>query len=95
MPGRRKQKTVRRTESGRLPEHVCRDPFVTAELWIADTEQLALDTQLERMLGLLPEPDQAKAMRFRKREDRLRCVTGRLMIRALAAVRLGQADIPC
>ena len=94
MPGRRKQKTVRRTESGRLPEHVCRDPFVTAELWIADTEQLALDTQLERMLGLLPEPDQAKAMRFRKREDRLRCVTGRLMIRALAAVRLGQADIP-
>ncbi|MBQ5788481.1 MAG: ATP-binding protein [Oscillospiraceae bacterium] len=67
---------------------------MTTELWIADTELLALDTQLERMLGLLPEPDQAKAMRFRKREDRLRCVTGRLMIRALAAVRLGQADIP-
>ena len=94
MSGRRKQKTVRRTESGRLPDGVRCEPSVTTELWIADTEQLALDTQLERMLGLLPEPDQAKAMRFRKREDRLRCVTGRLMIRALAAVRLGQADIP-
>lgn len=94
MPGSRTQKTVRRTESGYLPDHLCRDPSVTTELWIADTEQLALDSQLEWMLALLPESDQAKALRFRKREDRLRCVAGRLMIHALAAARLGQADVP-
>ena len=64
------------------------------EIWIADTKLLELDRQLEGMLAQLPVAERERALRFRKREDRLRCATGRLLIRALAAERLGRADIP-
>lgn len=93
-PGSAIQKAGRRTESGGLPESAHRDSALTTELWIADTEQLALDSQLERMLALLTGPEREKALRFRKREDRVRCAVGRLMIHALAAERMGRADAP-
>ncbi|MBQ3374541.1 MAG: 4'-phosphopantetheinyl transferase superfamily protein [Oscillospiraceae bacterium] len=62
------------------------------DLWIADTEALELDRHLEQLLPLLPGFERERALRFRKREDRLRCAVGRVMIRALAAKRLGRAD---
>ena len=62
------------------------------DLWIADTEALVLDRHLEQLLPLLSGPERERALRFRKREDRLRCAVGRVMIRALAAKRLGRAD---
>ncbi|MCR5137047.1 MAG: 4'-phosphopantetheinyl transferase superfamily protein [Oscillospiraceae bacterium] len=67
---------------------------MTAGLWIADTQRLNLDARLEEMLPLLTGPEREKTLRFRKREDRIRCAVGRLLIRALAAERPGQAEAP-
>ena len=88
------RETGHRIENGHLPKAACRERALTTVLWIADTEQLALDHQLERMLLLLSADEREKALRFRKREDRLRCAVGRLLIRALASDRLGRADVP-
>ena len=63
------------------------------EVWIADTEFLELDRQLEGMMALLPAAEREKALRFRKREDSLRCTVGRLLIHTLAAERLGRVDM--
>lgn len=62
------------------------------ELWIADTKALGVERHLEELLLLLPGPERERTLRFRKREDRLRCVVGRVMIRALAAKCLGRPD---
>lgn len=94
IPGSGTQKTDHCSEIGRLPESACSVPAMRTELWIADTERLALDSQLERMLPLLTAAETEKVLRFRRREDRLRCAVGRLLIRALAAEQLGRADAP-
>ncbi len=62
------------------------------ELWIADTEALGLGQHLEELMLLLPGPERDRTLRFRKREDRLRYVVGRVMIRALAAKCPGRPD---
>lgn len=64
------------------------------ELWIADLRALGLDASLEQMLASLSAEAREKALRFVRREDRLRFATGRMMIRALAAKELGRSDAP-
>ena len=93
MLGSSTRKSGERTESVQLLESASRDRTMTTVLWIADTELLALDHQLEQMMLLLNAAEREKTLRFRKREDRLRCAVGRLLIRALASERLGRANV--
>lgn len=67
---------------------------MNVEVWIADTRALDLDRRLEQMLAGLPIDAREKALRFVRREDRLRCAVGRMMIRALAEKELGNPDAP-
>ena len=63
------------------------------ELWIADTDKLKPVMNLETLTALLPENEQAKSRKYVFADDSLRYVTGRILIRSLAALSGGQTDI--
>ena len=63
------------------------------EIWIADIDEIKSISDIRELTSLLPEYEQEKANRYRFREDSLRYVTGRLMIRHLAEISGGSRDL--
>ena len=64
------------------------------ELWVVNTRALGLSPHLNELLGLLPDDDRSKALRYRLPADRLRCAVGRVLIRSLAAETVGNYKAP-
>lgn len=63
------------------------------EIWIADIDEIKSISDIRELTSLLPEYEQEKANRYRFREDSLRFVTGRFMIRHLAEISGASRDI--
>ena len=61
------------------------------QIFITDIQ--AFSNNLERYINLLPCEEREKALRFRRAEDRLRSITGALLIRACAGKFLGSSKI--
>ena len=61
------------------------------ELWISDWRRLGMDTRWRDCLPCLEPGQRDKALRFRREEDRIRSVTGALLVREALRRRFGPA----